>query len=298
MNKSKEIQLIQLTEAAWKSGDLIYAKKLLLELIKLNEYHARANELLAYLVGNQGDRDGAVKYLLIATQNSSCSIQAAYELGSLYLQDGEFQKSIEYFKKAILQGGNFFELYHDLALAQGGIGFIAEGVISMERAIELSPNSSEAHYNLGRLYDDLNYFEKSLNSYQNALSYNPFFLEAQINKGVALYELNHPERALLCYEESLKISSKSLDALLNQGMAFHALNRYQEAKQSYDRALEINSAFAKALWNKSLVQLTLGELEEGWKNYESRFQAVKSNQQQFEYIPSLDSLDQIKGARS
>lgn len=294
MSSDGEIQLLHSAEAAFRAGNMDYAKKILLEITRTNKSNIRANELLAYVMGNDGDLNGAIELLQKVVESSESRFQAPYELGSLYLQKMQLHEAIDCFKKSLMHGGNFFELFHDFAIALGGVGQPKEAVLMMEKAIHLNPHSPEAFYNLGRLYDELKDYEKSLAAYQKAISYNGNFLQAHINQGIALYELDRSQEALVSYKKALSLNPRSLDALLNQGMAFHALNLYQDALNSYDAALLVDSNFADAIWNKSLVQLTLANFKDGWKNYEARFDAVRSNQKRFNDIPLLPSLQQLK----
>ena len=297
MSKENEIQLLLFAEESMRVGKLAHAKEVLKKIIYHNSFQPRANELLAYLAGNEGDLDGAIDLLRKAVRVPNPSNQALYELGSLCFQKGLLEEAVNCFKQSISLSNNSFDVYHDLALALGMLGKSTEAVDLMLKALTINSNSAEACYNLGRLYDDLKMYAKSLDAYEYALSLNSNFIQAHINKGIALYELNHPDLALQSYREALKIDPKSLDALLNQGMAFQALNRYEEALDSYNLAIAINDQFVDAKWNKSLAQLSVGNFKEGWKNYEYRFDAVKTNPRRFENIPVLSSLNQLRGSR-
>lgn len=297
MSEENEMQLLHLAEEAIRAGNPAYAKKILQEIVQKNKFHGRANELLAYAIGGEGNLDGAIELLAKVVESPNSGFHAPYELGSLYLQKAQFRHAIDFFRKSLTRGGNFFELFHDFALALGGASQPREAMVMIKKAIEINPRSPEAHYNLGRLYDELKDYEKSLIAYESSILYNHNFFQAHINHGVALYELNRPKEALISYKKALDIEPRSLDALLNQGMAYHALNKYQDALNSYDAALLLDAKFAPAVWNKSLVQLTLANFDEGWKNYEERFNAVKANQRRFEDIPTLLGAEQMRGAR-
>lgn len=297
MSQHNEPQLIEIAKNALQTGNLAFAKKILSDLIRLNESQWAAIELSAHIAVSEGNIDEAIRLWSKAALNPKSSNYTLYELGSLYLQKGQFQEALHSFKLAITKGGNFFELLHDQALTLAGMGQAEQAIDAMHRALDLNPNSAEAHYNLGRLLDDVKQFDQSIISYQKALSFNPFFTEAYINYGIALYELGRPAEALHFYREALKINPHSLDTLLNQGMALHALNKYEEAMQSYQHALEINPNFAEAWWNKSLVELTLADFAQGWENYEWRFRAVKGKPRFFHNIPLLAEVKDMKGAK-
>lgn len=294
---NKELQLLTLAENAWNIGDLNRAKKILFQALELNELHSRANELMAYIVGNEGDIDSAIQFLIKATAALSCNPSALYELGGLYFQKKKYQEAIMAYERSISCGGEFFEVLHDLALTKGIVGDLKGAVVTMGHAIQVNPKSEEAHYNLGRIFDELKLFDDAMKAYQSALSCNPNFLEALVNLGIALYELNRPEEALICYEKALKIEPNFTAALLNKGMAFHMLNQYTQALEVYEQALDLDPSFEDARWNKSLIDLTLGNYKEGWQNYESRFKAVISNRRRFVEIPLLNSLEKIQGSK-
>ena len=141
MSEENEMQLLHLAEEAIRAGNPAYAKKILQEIVQKNKFHGRANELLAYAIGGEGNLDGAIELLAKVVESPNSGFHAPYELGSLYLQKAQFRHAIDFFRKSLTRGGNFFELFHDFALALGGASQPREAMVMIKKAIEINPRS-------------------------------------------------------------------------------------------------------------------------------------------------------------
>lgn len=277
-------QFLSLAEEHLKVNNFDLAQNALLNSLKIAPKNSRANELLAYILGNKGNLNQAVELLTLACDDPNCSVGALYELGSLHIQRNHPELAIPYLKKALFRGGDFFEGLHDLGVALASTGKPTEGVIYLEKAAKLNPESAELFYNIAHIYDDLKFTEKALELYRKAISIDPKFVRAWVNMGILFHDQKNYQKSLESYDEALKFEPTFADAWLNKGFCFHSLMMLNEAIDSYERAIAIEPNLAEAHFNKGLTLLLQGKFESGFTEYEWRWKC-KEFLHQNRYFP-------------
>ena len=195
------------------------AQPLLEKVLREYPRHSRANELLAYILGNLGDRQSSHQLLKIACEDPSCTPQALYYLGSSYLELNNPDKAVESLLASINKGGHFFEGLHDLATAQAMVNKEKDAIENFKKAIALNPQSSEAFYNLGKVYDSIKEYKEAIKNYGIAIQIWPDFPQAHFNKATALADLGLHEQAVVEYKYAQKLMP---DMELLRGNLIHA----------------------------------------------------------------------------
>lgn len=93
-------------------------------------------------------------------------------IGIVYLMQFEdFEKAIEYFKRALKVDKNFSEARNNLGIAYERTGSIDEAIDSFEKALAnpMYPNPEKPYNNLGRIYYRAGLYDKAIDSYTAAL---------------------------------------------------------------------------------------------------------------------------------
>jgi predicted O-linked N-acetylglucosamine transferase (SPINDLY family) len=206
MNIEEANKLVLEAHQSFQTQQYEIARVLLQKTLDFFPKHSGANELLAYIIGNLGDKDSSHELLKIACEDPSCTPQALYYLGSSYLELNIPDQAIRFFSASINKGGNFFEGLHDLATAQAMVGNEKEAIENFKKAIALNPQSPEVFYNLGKAYDALKEYKEAVRCYDIAIQIWPDFAQAHFNKATALADLGLNELAVVEYRhaQSLK----------------------------------------------------------------------------------------------
>lgn len=166
-------QSLTLAEQHFQEKNYKYAEKILNEVLKQDPYNSKANELLAYIQGNQGNTDKSYKLLIIACNQINCSPESLYYLGSIQLKKNLFHEAIQTFQKAIQKVGVFFEASYDLATAYANIGDYENAISYYQHCIKFRPNSHQLFFNLARCQEELKHYDQALINYDTALKLNP-----------------------------------------------------------------------------------------------------------------------------
>lgn len=292
----KALQLLSLAENAFSLNNFELAKDSLVECLQLNPKNSRANELLAYIQGNNGNVDQALKLLEIACLDPNCSAGALYELGSLHLQSNNPKLAIQPLKKALKKAGPFFEGLHDLGLALASTGSALEGAKNLEEATKLNPRSAELFYNIGRIYEDLKFYDQTLECYQKAIGIDPKFVKAYVNQGIIFHGQKRYQESLTAFDTALNIDPTFADAWLNKGFCLHSLMRLDEAVVAYENAIALDPNLAEAHFNMGLTLLLQGKLEKGFQSYEWRWKCKEFLARAREFmVPQWKGDFDIKG---
>ncbi len=271
MNSSKIKQSLDLAEQYFKKRDYRHAENIINDVLSHNPNNSKANELLAYILGNRGDPDKSLDLLLLACNQVDCSPEALYYLGSIQLKKNHFHEAVKTFNRAIQKAGLFFEALHDLGTAYANLGDYENAISCYEICIKFRPNSHELYFNIARCQDQLKRYDQALINYNQTLKLNPESDLIWVTKGLCLIELRKEQDAIYCFQKALSINNKSLEAYFHLASLFKKNGALNEAQITYDEAIKIDET-NYSLWNnKANLMVQLGKLNEAKECFEQAF---------------------------
>jgi tetratricopeptide (TPR) repeat protein len=126
-----------------------------------------------------------------------------YELGTSYLQAGQFNLAAEQFRRGLdLRPQDFWlNFYHGLCAFR--TGKFAEAAHAFHICIALSPETAECYYNRGRAYQELGETRMAMHDYARALELNPRLCDAVLNRAIILHQQGHQNEAAMALEQAL-----------------------------------------------------------------------------------------------
>jgi len=142
----KYYQYYTLGQCYWKLGEIGLAREMLLKSLDLHKDQWRSLEVL----------------------------------GLMSLKDHKYEESIDYFQRAIEEGGASDKIYSNLGLAYKKIGRLWEAEAAFAKSIEMNPNRLEALINLGHLYYEKKAYEKAIECFQKALNLDSDLIDVRI----------------------------------------------------------------------------------------------------------------------
>jgi len=264
MNLIEQVKLEEQAEALFNEGKYIIVQNLCEIILKNKPTNTKANELLAYIVANEGNRDYAHSLLEKSCKDIKSSAKANYYLGNSFLLKKNFLRAEYYLNIAEKKSGGFYELFYDMGVTNLHLKN-KKALEYFKKSLDKNPFSAEAHYGIGTYYmdcEDINYLE-AIEHYDRAISIAPEYAEAWANKAADLVDLR----------------------------------LYTEAEICYKRAITIKKNLYGALWNKGVLELLLGRFEIGWRLYENRLNInpiVQTTKSYNSIAPLLESTEDIK----
>ncbi len=170
----------------------------------------------------------------------------------VYLQVGEFQKSLADSNQAIALKPDYVPAYYNRAILKAGKLNDPQGALAdYDKAIALDPEYAEAYNNRGLLKaDKLNDPQGALADYNKAIALKlkpgsevVYFNRAILKKN----KLNDFQGALADYNQAIALKPDYADAYSNRGLLKdQSLNDYQGALADYNKAIQINPQYINA----------------------------------------------------
>ncbi|MBC7797365.1 MAG: tetratricopeptide repeat protein [Pyrinomonadaceae bacterium] len=153
-------------------------------------------------------------------------------LGTLYFENGDVAKSVEYLEKAT-KNSKDAEIWNVYGAALFKQNRNAEAQAAFKQASTYNPESAEIHYTLGQVYEVQNLDAEAIAEYQRAIQINPKLTDAYITLAKLYDEKGKYENAAQIYEQAIKISPSSTDAYLGAATAYRQLKQYDKAVDKY-----------------------------------------------------------------
>lgn len=277
MNSQEIEQSLVLAEHYFRNNNYKLAEEILKKITHLDKLNPKANELLAYIYGNQGQTSFSFDLLSIASKHPNCSPEALYYLGSSLLQQKKFDKALEFLTKSLDKAGDFFEGLHDAGTACAQLGKKEEALAFYLKASKYNNNYPELFFNIGRIYDEFKLFEKAVLFYDKALQINPNHPQTLLNKSISLKYLEKHDEALASIKHLTKLYPSYPEAWGNQGAILNELENYEEAVNCLKKAILLKPNYPEALSNLGAALNNLQKANEALEYLNSSIELDPNN---------------------
>lgn len=203
---------------------------------------------------NNGEYDKAIEIFKKAVELYPNDDDNYYWLGRSYYQNEQYEEAINSLLKAIQLVPNSPEYWAMLGISYGINGQIEEAIKSLLKAAELNPDDSSNWYNLGYAYINNEQYQESIEPLLKATELNPDDRESWCFLGNSYLALKDNNNAVYSFERAIEINPNYSDAWNNYGVALQRLNRIDEAISAYSKALEIDPNNETAKNNLQILQ--------------------------------------------
>ena len=127
-------------------------------------------------------------------------------LGDVYSQEGDLDRSLEEYKKALAYDPNFALAHAGIGLIYGKRGFLIKAANEFEIALKIRPNDSETRNNLANIHLISKKFTLAVKEYEKALKLNPNNAVAHYNIAHAYEEIGKNKLAIYHYRKFIEIA--------------------------------------------------------------------------------------------
>ena len=183
-----------------QEGNFDEAEKCYLEVLEINPNNAETHNLIGLLKLQQNNFDKAVEWIkkAIKLEKNAYFYETLFQ--TLTLQE-KFSEIIRYENdvKEFLE--NEFELNFYLALAYKNLNEIKKSIHYYERATELNPNSYDSWFNLSHLYSIEGETFKALDTLKVCQKLNPNDSETEYFLSLAYMRVKDYDNGLKCFEK-------------------------------------------------------------------------------------------------
>jgi len=175
-------------------------------------------------------------------------------------KNGEKEEKNEHIKKALelfAEGRKYFEE-----------GNLEKAIESWQKAVELNPEFSEGHLNLGTAFKERERPEDALYHYNKAIELNPNDFLAYYNLGLVYYQEEKFGAASEKYRKALEINPSDKDCRYNLAMALFYEKKYREAEKELSEVLKTDGSYGPAYYSLGLVYDEMERLNSAVTNYQ------------------------------
>ncbi|MCM8775321.1 MAG: tetratricopeptide repeat protein [Candidatus Omnitrophica bacterium] len=175
------------------------------DAIRADPKKARPYSNLGFEYGQAGEYDKAIEYSRKALELDPSYADAYVNLGLVLSNLGKFDQAIRYFKKGLDFSHHPAKIYNNLALAYAKKGDHAQAIRYAQWAIEGNPTFAPTYNILGYAYDHQNETDKAIENYKKAIHFDPGNAEAYSNLGILSGKMGHFEEMMAYCEKARQI---------------------------------------------------------------------------------------------
>lgn len=185
--------------------------------------------------------------------------EALYYLGTLQLQRGDLDRSIENFLKVVQLQPEMPDVHNNLGVAYHAAGKWQEAGQSFEQAIRIHPHYERAYFNLGSLLESRGLLDEAVNCYRKSYELNKENLETYEKLADVLKLTGEQQQAESIYRELLEKTPANFNVAMKLAYVLVLQRQYPEAIQLYETILQSNPEHYQILVSLSYVYEQMGD---------------------------------------
>ena len=188
-------------------------------------------------------RPVVMKCIKKATDGIALLKRIMFEIGVDSYRNGEYQKALEAFKKAIEDNPSNPAYYTWLSATYRLLQQYDEAITAAKRAIELlKPNNDSGYYsNLGHAYGMKKQYDEAIKALKKAIEIDPKMSNAYYWMGRFLIEQNAYNEAVEAYKKGIEAAPSNPDLRESLAIAYYRMGRYDDAIVAANKAIELQT---------------------------------------------------------
>ena len=201
----------------------------------------------AYMLQQKGDIEDAIeKWRSIANiveeTDSDLAARAWFSVGYLYSQEGEPEKAIPAYSKAIYLRPDYAEAYNNRGSSNGELSQYDNAIADFNQAIILDPNDAEAYYNRGIVHFSRNNYDDAFTDFNMAILLKPNHTSAHVNRGLSRARLGQYDAAIADLDQAIRLDPNDAQAYYNRACVKSVLGVRGAASENYDESIHFEDA--------------------------------------------------------
>ena len=229
-----------------RQGEADSAISLYLQTISLCPEHVDACFYLALLQRSEGDLAEAARWFDQAHGLLPQEAMIVYEQGVTRYSLEQHHMAIEHFKEVLVLDDTHWQAAYNLGTAFLAQGNMAEAIQAYHRAAQLNPQDADIHFNLGLACKRAGRLEEARQSYLCAMEIAPDDAEVHYNLALVHKALGCKDEAITALEIAVALRPDYGAAYGNLGVLYLDQDRVEEAIACYQRLIELDHNTASA----------------------------------------------------
>jgi tetratricopeptide (TPR) repeat protein len=165
-----------------------------------------------------------------------------HELALVYRDLGEFQLSLDHFKKTLALRPEFPQAWNNMGTVYLLLRQWDQAINCFQMAVGdiLYRTPHYAYNNLGFAYLKKEQYQKAIVNFKKALKFAPSFTPAQTNLGLALERMNRWEEAVNTYKKAISMDPEYPAAHFHLGRLYMKINRNAQAAEELHQVIKLD----------------------------------------------------------
>jgi len=220
--------------------------------------------------------------------------EAYYNKGIIEYEEGQYDLSIENFKKAIEINDSNFDYHYNLGLAYIKIEEYDLAVTSFNKAIVLNARDFDVYQNLGLAFFNKGEFLKAAKAYKKAVMLNSNDPENFENAGAAYFSLKNYKDAIFYFKQAVKLEPRNSTYNYNLAYTYYKNENYELAEDFLISTLNYNRQNEDAYLLLGKVYLKQHDSLLAKDNFEK---VLKINPDNEEALAAIEEINSKKKAK-
>ncbi|MGH8120593.1 MAG: type IV pilus biogenesis/stability protein PilW, partial [Gammaproteobacteria bacterium] len=187
---------------------------------------------------------------LTVQQQSNEVAVSNLNLGLAYLQQGEYEKSLDRLNRALEADPSYTLTYNALGLLHQRLGKNEDAEQYYKKALSINANDPHTLNNYGQFLCATGHYDEAQELFSKSAA-NPLFESPEIaltNAGTCAMNHGHPDVAASFFREALGKNPHVPAALLQMAQLSFNNGNYPDARDYLQRYLQVNKHTAVSLW--------------------------------------------------
>ena len=201
-------------------------------------------------------------------------------LGRIHLGDGNPEKALDEFEKALKLDPENADALLNIAAIHRGDGKVELATHFIERALAVNPSSIGALAQLAEIQRDRGELDEAIRLFSAALDIDDSQPFVWMGAGDVLQRAGRFEAAVKAFETVLELDPDSFKARYNLGVTYSNMGREDDALAIYAQAIELDPTHpeaASARNNLGAMRLARGEKDAALEHFEAALAAAPFN---------------------
>ncbi len=210
--------------------------------IEINPNNSEAYFILSKVFAYDDNKEE--KYLLETIERNKFFTDAHNNLGVIYLNRGDLDNALKYFKNAVDIDPEYKVGYMNQGVVYERKGQYEDAIRMYKAVLEKYPKYSLGLRNLGIGYRQLKQYDNALDAFNKALKVDDKDYQAWSEIGYVYLLKGEYRKAISYYKKSLKYNKTYKYTLANLGYCYSQLGEYKQAIPYLENAHKYNSDYA------------------------------------------------------
>lgn len=156
-------------------------------------------------------------------------------------------------------------------------GNLAEGLQSLQLAVQLNPQNLEAHYSIIMAYARHGHYDRAMDACYNAINIIPKNALLFNTLGNLHFSQDKAEEAINHYQQAIQLNSTYAEAYYNLASVYRSKSRFNKAIRYYELAIQYKPTYLRAYHYLVVIQRKLNMHSQAIENLHKLLQLEPNN---------------------